>query len=68
MLTLLTEHILPHFTLSGAPDGVEAAHSLGARGPRSGCPTSSLARRPFVLQTSPSLCPDKPAGGVVLCC
>ena len=34
-LTLLTEHILPKSALSGAPDGAEAAHSLGARGVRS---------------------------------
>lgn len=43
-LTVLTEHIPPPSSLSGAPDGAEAAHSLGARGPRSGRPALSLTR------------------------
>ena len=56
-LTLLTEHILPNSSLSGAPDGAEAAHSLGARGPRSGRPAWSLTRTRllFCRQRLPSV-------------
>ena len=53
-LTVLTEHIPPPSSLSGAPDGAEAAHSLGARGPKSGRP-ASLTRVLFCRRRLPSV-------------